>query len=371
MKVIVSVTNDLTTDNRVDKVCRSLTALGWEVVLVGRLLPNSLPLNRSYRTRRMRLFFKKGALFYAEFNFRLFWLLLFSKADVFHSNDLDTLLANGLAARLRSKKLVYDTHEYFLGTPEIQERPRVKATWKFIEKCFFQQPVAIFTVNHSIAGLYREDYGRTLQVMRNIPEAGQQLLRRTRAELRLPEDQFIMVLQGSGINVDRGAEEFLMALELLDDSFLWIIVGHGDVVPMLEKRSAANPNLQNRVRFLPKMPYAQMMQYTMAADLGLTLDKPTNINYLYSLPNKIFDYIRAGIPVLASKLPEIVNVVETYKVGFVFPDHQPETIAEMLQKIRSDRAALAKASENTAVAREELAWENEVKALEALYRSFD
>ena len=125
-KVILSVTNDLSFDQRVDKMCNTLYNLGFEVKLIGRFLPESKPLERVYQTKRIKLFFTKGALFYAFFNFRLFFVLIFSKVDIYHSNDLDTLLANYLAAKIRRKELVYDSHEYFLGVPEIQDRAAKK-----------------------------------------------------------------------------------------------------------------------------------------------------------------------------------------------------------------------------------------------------
>lgn len=367
MKVIISVTNDLSTDNRVDKVCRSIQSLGWEVLLVGRELPGSLPLQRTYVTKRMRLWFKKGALFYAEYNFRLFFFLLFSKVGVFHSNDLDTLLANGLAAKLRRKPLIYDSHEYFLGVPEIQDSPLVMKVWRTVEQWFFHLPVEVFTVNDSIAGLYKKDYGRELKVMRNIPEKQQSIAPSSRAEFGLPEDKFILVLQGAGINVDRGSEEMLQTLELLDDSFLWLIIGNGDVVPFL-KKEVEEKGLQQRVWFLPRMAYSEMMRYTRVSDIGLTLDKPTNINYLYSLPNKIFDYIRAGIPVFASDLPEVTNIVNTYQIGITFPHHDPKVMAELLLQLKNDPIKLQQLKQNTIPAAQELAWENEVRSLLEVYK---
>jgi len=364
-RVIVSVTNDLSTDNRVDKVCRSIQATGWEVLLVGRQLSDSLPLQRSYATKRMRLWFRRGALFYAEYNLRLFFLLLFSRADVFHANDLDTLLANGLAARIRRKKLVYDSHEYFIGTPEIAHKPLVKAVWRWVEKRFFHQPERVFTVNASIAALYEKEYGRKLLVMRNIPEKGIELPPAKRSDLGLPDDRFLIILQGSGINMHRGSEEMLEAMRFLDDSYLWVIVGNGDVVPALKQRTE-ELGLNHRVLFVGKKPYAEMMRYTQVADLGLTLDKATNMNYLYSLPNKIFDYFKAGIPVLASDLPEIRNIIEQYDTGWIFPNHDPKLIADTIAQIRQS-SDYAQKKTNTRRAAEELCWENEVVELKAYY----
>src|SRR5687768_9535502 len=116
--VILSVTSDLVTDQRVHKVAQTLSNNNYRVLLVGRKLANSLPMDqRTYRTKRFRLWFSKGPLFYANYNIRLFFFLLFSKADILLANDLDTLAANYLVSVIRNKPLVYDSHEYFTGVP--------------------------------------------------------------------------------------------------------------------------------------------------------------------------------------------------------------------------------------------------------------
>jgi hypothetical protein len=110
-QLIVSVTNDLVTDNRVSKVCDFLISEGFSVTLVGRKVKTSLPITgRNYRTKRFNLIFNKGPLFYLEYNFRLFFYLFFRKATILVSNDLDTLLANFLVSKVKNVKLVYDTH---------------------------------------------------------------------------------------------------------------------------------------------------------------------------------------------------------------------------------------------------------------------
>src|SRR5690554_2991253 len=127
-KIIVSVTNDLYTDQRVHKVCMFLYENGYEVLLVGRKLKNSEPItDRPYSIKRFKLVFNAGALFYSNYNLRLFWFLLFTRFDVLLSNDLDTLLANYCAHRLKSKsRLVYDTHELFTEVPELTARQKVR-----------------------------------------------------------------------------------------------------------------------------------------------------------------------------------------------------------------------------------------------------
>ena len=210
-KIILSTTNDISTDNRVHKVAMLLLELGYDVHWVGRLLPNSEPLNRPYETTRMRMLFKKGGLFYAEFQVRLFFFLLLNRSAVLLSNDLDTLLPNYLVSRLYNSELVYDSHEYFCGVPEIQGR-WVKKVWLAVERSVFPNLTHPWTVNESIADLYEKDYGIRPRVFRNISPKPHAFEPKTRRELGLPEHLRIAINQGSGMNVDRGLEEAVSAV---------------------------------------------------------------------------------------------------------------------------------------------------------------
>lgn len=367
-KVYISVINDLSSDQRVHKVCTSLMQAGYDVHLVGRHLKGSIPLNRPYATHRMRLLFTRGALFYAFYNIRLFFFLLFKKVDVVHSNDLDTLLANYLISKLKRIPLVYDSHEYFTGVPEIQGRPLVKKVWTSIEKWIFPKLKDVFTVNDSIADLYEKDYGIRPKVMRNIPMSSDLPVAVERDCITKDPDKKILVLQGAGINVDRGAEELLEAMVYLPD-YLLMIIGSGDVIDTLQKR-ASQDDLKEKVLFLGKLKYEEMMRYTQIADGGLTLDKPTNINYKFSLPNKIFDYIKAGIPVLSSDLIELKKIISTYDVGVIIPNHDPVVIAQTINDYlcKVDKVLL---KENLEQASRQLSWENEVLSLLKTYQKLN
>lgn len=347
-------------------MCSSLEAEGYEVHLVGRKLKDSAPLDRSYATYRMRLLFTKGPFFFAGYNIRLFWYLLFKKMDVLHANDLDTLLANFLVSKIRRKPLIYDSHEYYTGVPEIQNRKFVKGVWTSLEKWIFPKLKYTFTVNDSIANLFEQDYGMRPQVIRNIPTLQNSLIQKTRQELKLPEGKKILVLQGAGINIDRGAEELLEAMVHLEN-YLLLIIGSGDVIDILINR-AKQPDLKDKVIFKGKLPYDDMMQYTQIADAGLTLDKDTNINYKFSLPNKVFDYIRAKTPVISSKIIEIEKVINKYQVGAIIPSHEPLAIAETIEKyiLNIDKTDLDKKLQ---FASEQLSWENEVIKMLNTYKS--
>lgn len=366
-KAIISVINDLTTDQRVHKHSLTLQKLGYEVILVGRKKKASRSLdNRPYSTKRFKLLFEKGAIFYAEYNIRLFIYLLFKQADLLVSNDLDTLLANFLASKIRRIELVYDTHEYFTGVPELENRKIVKSIWKSIEKRIFPKLKRIITVNKSIAKLYQVEYDKEIYVVRNIPPALNIRRLKTRKELNLPEDKKIIILQGSGINIDRGAEEAVSSMQYLEGIVL-LIIGGGDVIDSL-KKIVIGLNISDKVVFIPRLPYEELMQYTCNSDLGLTLDKNTNINYRYSLPNKLFDYIQAGIPVLSSDLFEIKNILLQFDIGIITDNHDPKNIAIIIQSMVFDKKKMDIWKENLKIAAKELCWENEEKHLINVYQ---
>ena len=365
--VAVSVTNDLTTDQRVQRSIAVLRERGYKVTFIGRQLPSSQLFKPSYLTIRFTLPFARGFGFYFSYNLRLLWHLLLKRYDLYWSNDLDTLLPNYLASKLWNKPLVYDSHEYFTGVPEIQERPVVKWVWQTLEAAIFPHLRWVITVNESIAQLYEQDYGIKPRVVRNIADRylPEQLL--SRAELQLPENAFILINQGSGINVDRGMEEMLAAMPHLPSDVVLLLVGKGDVLPQIQKQARAM-GLEKRVLFVPPQPYRRMLHYTLQADCGLSLDKDTNVNYRYSLPNKIFDYLKCGLPMVCSGVPEVRHIVETYGLGEIAM-HEPETLAQAVRQVRAKgknayREALQKAArENN--------WEKEQKVIADLLREVE
>ncbi len=371
-KAIVSVISDLYTDQRVNRTCNVLHDMGFDVLLVGRKLKISNEITgRAYKIKRFRLPFEKGFLFYASYNLHLFFYLLFRKADLLVANDLDTLLPNYLISRLKRIPVVYDSHEYFTGLPEIQNRPLVKKVWHSIERFIFPKLNHIITVNDSIATLYKSEYKKEITVVRNIPAAFKIEKIKSRRELGLPVDKRIILLQGSGINVDRGGEEAVQAMlpqNGLHDVVLYII-GSGDVIATL-KNYVKSENLEERVIFIPKMPAAELFHYTANADVGLTLDKDTNINYRFSLPNKIFDYIYAGLPVLATSLVEVRKIVETFNIGLIAENCNPEYLAGRIRQMLDDKNLYNEWKKNLIIAAQKLNWETEKIKLIHVFEQF-
>ena len=362
---IVTVSNDLATDNRVNRTCNVLKESGYTVVLVGRQRKNSIPLkSQNHRCVRLNLLFDKGPFFYAELNIRLFIFLLFSKVDLIFSNDLDTLPAAFLAHKLKKRsKTVSDSHELFTEAPELEGR-FVKKIWECMEKIIFPKLTNIITVNDTIAEIFKSKYRKSIVVIRNVSEKFDWSELKSKKDLGIPEDKELIIVQGSGLNVDRGIEEAILAMQLINNAIL-LIVGDGDVIPNA-KELVKTHQLETKVLFFGKRPYKELMQFTRYASIGLALDKPKSLNYRFALPNKLFDYIQANTAVICSNLIEIQKIVEKYEIGISIETISPEAIAETINGLLENKDKLLSFQENCKKAAEVENWENEKVKLKAL-----
>ncbi len=339
---------------------------GYDVLLAGRRMKTSFPIEeRPYATKRMKLLAEKGPLFYAFFNFRLFFFLLFKRADIFVSNDLDTLLPNVLVSRLKRKPLVYDSHEYFTEVPELINRPKVQHIWERIERYCMKHVKQAITVNQSIQQRYEEKYKVPFLVVRNVSPLYKPTTTISRQELDLPESIPILIMQGAGLNVDRGVEEAIRTMEFVEKAIL-ILVGDGDIIPAMKKLVEEN-NWSEKVRFFGKRPYQELMQFTQVATLGLSFDQPTNPNYLFSLPNKVFDYIHTQTPILCSNVIEVKRIVEHYDLGEVVFDFEPKALADQISAVLADEVKINRWKANCLKTAEIEQWGFEVQKLEVFY----
>jgi glycosyltransferase involved in cell wall biosynthesis len=376
LTVILSVTNDLVTDRRVDKVIQTLLRIGFLPVLIGRKLNNSKNINRrNYQTIRMNLFFTKGAKFYAEYNLHLFFLLIFKKTDILLANDLDTLLANYSAYIIkryifRQKVfLVYDSHELFTELPELNGRKFAKNTWILIEKMILPKIKYAYTVCKSIAYFYNEKYGISMQVIRNLPQCSKNTIANEKAILLKQsfKGKKIILYQGA-LNIGRGLEQAVLAMQYIENTVL-LIIGEGDIENHL-KNMVNNRNLNDKVYFTGKIPLNELNAYTQIADAGLVLQEDLSLSYRYVLPNRLFDYMHAEIPVLASALPEIEHIISKHQTGILTDNLNPESIANKLNKLFSDAKKTKAIKENIRKVKNKYCWESEENKLKAIFKVF-
>ncbi len=363
-RIILAVTSDLVTDQRVHRTAASLVKQGAVVRVVGRRLPRSHPVSgRPYRVRRMRLLFRKGPLFYACFNFRLLLFLLLRKADLLVSNDLDTLLACYLASRCKRRPLVYDSHEYFTEMPELAGREGTRRIWTAIEKRILPRIRYAYTVSESVAEAYEERYGVRMAVVRNLPYCER---RKALRPDRLVCDPGRTIIYQGVLNLGRGLENIIRTMQYLD-AFHLQIFGEGNIGGLL-KELTGELNLGDRVKFMGRLPFDELKAHTRQASLGISLEEDMGLNYRYALPNKLFDYIQAGVPVLVSDLPEMRRIIEHYDIGQVVRSPSPELLAGQVREMMDSDDLIIRWKENLRKAAKELCWDKEEEKLLNLYR---
>ncbi|MCB9340856.1 MAG: glycosyltransferase [Lewinellaceae bacterium] len=363
-RIICTVTNDLTYDQRMIRICTSLSEAGYHVLLVGRELENSKPLaKQAFDQKRFRLLFNKGKLFYFEYNLRLFLFLLFASFEIVNVVDLDTLLPGFLVSRLKHKVCVYDAHEYFTEVPEVVGRPVVKKVWQALAKSIIPRLKYCYTVGEHLASVFEENYGTTFTVIRNVPYKKEGTREVDSIHGQIP---FIVLYQGV-LNEGRGLEEAIQAMVYLEGAQLWL-AGEGDLSSDLRALSR-NLGVESKVKFLGRIPPAELFETTKKAHLGLNLLKNKGLNYYFSLANKAFDYIQAGIPSLNMAFPEYEKINRRYQVFVLLETLDPEKIAEVVESLRNDNVLYANIVKGCWAASDYYTWENEEKTLLNFYRN--
>ncbi len=353
-KIILTVTNDLTTDQRMQRICTSLYDGGYEVVLVGRKLKSSKAINFDFQTKRLQCFFNQGFLFYAEYSIRLFLYLFRQESDAICAIDLDTIIPCLWVSRLRKRAMVYDAHEYYTESPELDDRPTVKSIWERIAAYAIPKVDLAYTVNKSIADFLNDRYSKPFSVVRNLPVLSES-----------DDVQGNYLLYQGVLNEGRGLEELIIAMKDIEGSILKI-AGSGDV----ENRLFAlveEHRLENKVEFLGMVKPVDLKELTRGALLGFNLLDRANKNYYYSLANKFFDYMMAGVPSICMNFPEYKTINEQYKFSVLVDDLNPQEIASVVSGLLRDQHRLAEMRTACKVARKELNWKKEEQKLLSLY----
>jgi glycosyltransferase involved in cell wall biosynthesis len=360
--VAICTISDISTDYRLHKMATTISKNDFSPFFITRKRKDYLNKSEKFPVKIMNLFFEKGPLFYIEYNIRLFFKLILNPPDIIFSVDLDTLSAARSAAFVLRKPLIFDSHEYFPESPELQHRPFIKKIWETAEKLFVPGLKYGITVCESIANIYKEKYNADFKVIRNLPLAVNN--ENNPAPDINPKETFTLIYQGA-VNIGRGIKESIESLKYLNNVNL-IIVGEGDIFEEVKEMVVSN-GLSDRVTITGKIPFSQLPQYTKQADLGLILLENMGLNYFYSLPNRVFDFIKYQVPILAIDFPEIKKIVEGYDVGICIPDMEPQHIAEIIEKIRTDKEKIKQWKLNAEKASEELTWENdEINLIEIL-----
>ena len=360
-KILVAVTNDVFTDQRIHKVCDYLISKKFDVLVYSRVLSDSFLVDREYKIKRTKHIFNNNFLFYAEYNIKLFLHLLFRKYNYILSNDLDTLVACFFGSKIKSATLVYDSHELFSEVPELQGRKFVQSFWRGLENYFLPKIKNSYTVSKSISNFYNKKYKNNMGVIRNLPFLNRKI---TEEEVYFPTKNKVVLYQGL-LNPGRGIEPMIKALQFLNKVDL-VIIGCGKVEGEL-KEFVKKESMQNRVHFLGRIAYDKLPNYTKIADVGMILEEPLGKSFEFSLPNKLFDYIHAELPIISGDLPEISRIVRQYKVGEIVENTSPEKIAKTVERLLKNTDLRDQIIANQQKAKGDLCWEKERVKLDSYF----
>lgn len=351
------VTNDLSNDQRMRRICSSLQSK-YRPILVGRKFTGSQKLSLPFDTIRLKCWINKGKLFYLEYQFRLFIMLLFKRFDAICAIDYDTLPAALLLAKIKSKKLIFDGHEYFTEVPELEGRPLSKSIWSMVGKMGIPYADLCYTVNKSLAERYTEIYKKRFYVVRNMPDT---MVQTHRADTFHSDSLWY---QGV-LNKGRGLEQLIESLLLLTDMKLEI-AGQGDVASKLNEL-VDKFKLQDRVHFLGNLSREEMSNRARQSFLGFNLLVSNSLNYYFSLANKFFDYVNSGLPQVCMDFPEYKGLNDEYQVAILTDDCTPEAIADLVLECKKDHLRYSELSRNCLTAAQKWNWQNESINLIEIY----
>ncbi len=312
---------------------RTLAHAGLKPIIIGRKNKNTDNIIASSKIDHTHYLINplihKGPFFYFIYNIRLFIFLLFriKKGDILLANDLDTLPANYLLKRIKKNTLIFDSHELFTEVPELIHRPVIQKIWEKIEKKTLPHVDQAITVSPSIANYYYQKYNKSFEVIFNYP------LQSDKPEIYYPfrSSAYPIILYQGVLNIGRGLENLIRAMKLTEGLHLYI-AGRGDIEDELYQIRDQH-HLEERVFFTGRLSPEELKALTSRASVGVSLEEDLGLNYRYALPNKLFDYIQAHVPVLVSDLPEMKKIVEEHNIGRVLTYNHPAEIARQLSEM--------------------------------------
>jgi glycosyltransferase involved in cell wall biosynthesis len=357
-KIFFTVTNDLTYDQRMDRICTALADNGYLVTLVGRKHPTSLPLvSKKYKQKRFTCWFDKGKWFYIEYNLRLFFFLLFKKPSAICAIDLDTILPCLQISKWKKIPRIYDAHELFSELKEVISRPGIRKLWMRIEKKAVPQFKLGYTVSEGIAAEFNKRYGVHYATIRNTPVLQE-------FDTGITPQKFILY-QGA-VNEARAFEYLVPAMKNV--RYKLIICGDGNYMPQLKDLIQKN-NVETKVELKGMLPPDELWKISQQAMIGVALAEREGLNQYLALPNKFLDYIHAALPQLTMNYPEYQKINAQYEVAVLIDKLDPGIIADQLNNLMENHVLYERLKDNCMKARLELNWQKEQVKLLEFYKS--
>lgn len=316
-------------------------------------------------TRRALLYPHKPLMFFDYYS-RAYALVRSDPPDALHAHDLNTLPVAAALARRLDVPLIYDAHELY---PEISTlSPREASIWRFLERRLAKRATAIVTVCESIAAEIETRNGvRRPMVLLNSPPIQpepQEDPNALRLRLGLPEEEPILLYQG-GFAPNRGLGTLVLSAPALEGGTI-VLMGWGALEEDLRKLILSQ-GLEQRVLLTEPVPREEVIAQAAGATVGVIPYEPIGLNNTYTTPNKLFDYMAAGLPIAASRLPELVRFVEGGEIGVTFEPGDPGALAGAVNRLLADPEGCARMRERARELAAVYSWERESAKLLDVY----
>ncbi|MBN2105076.1 glycosyltransferase [bacterium] len=360
--IVIGFLGNIHYDTRTYNLRRILIQKGYPVRFIGFdwTTPNyhsSFHMNQIiYRLKKRRV----SILFYLQFFALLFYQMIRIRSDIYWASDFYSLPACFIAAKLHKAKLFYDSREIYTEINGVQNRKWLKQIIFSIEKYIVHYCDRVIATGQIDIFTLKSLYGiNHLLLLRNLP-LKQTIKHPFQYKLLSPTKGKILLYQGTLVQ-GRGIDLYLKIIQQYHGSL--VLLGGGEH-EMYFRKMAADQKIINRVHFIGKIPQNQLLQYTAGADIGLAFIENISKNNELALPNKLFEYIMAGIPVIVSDLPQMKAVVEKYQIGAIVPDNNPEAIIQIISHWDKHPDEYLKMKRNCHIASEKLNYESEFSHIE-------
>jgi glycosyltransferase involved in cell wall biosynthesis len=379
IKVLKIVPNDFQNASRDKREVETVAEMGWETIILAKHTKGLLVTEKinCYLINRvqLKLFGKRNAFYfkairYIEFVIKVVYRGLKISPDIISGHDLPAVFAGYIIKKISRKKIVllYDAHEL---TSEIASNVSLGKTGKNIkvlmEKLLIKRCDEVMVVNESISKYNHEKFGLKKKpvVVRNIPHAYNYSAKKNffREEFGIPNDKVILLYQGL-ITKGRGLVNFIKALPKIDKKAVFVIMGYGNKGFLKE---IIDESLESKIFFREAVPYEKLIEYTSSADIGIFTCENYCLSYYYCLPNKLFEYIQARIPIVCSDFPEMRKIIEDYSIGVLTDPGDIDKIANDVNLLLNNDKKIKEMQKNLKKASKELTWENEKEVLKKLY----
>ncbi len=370
MKVAYFILNNFDFDSRARLEVETLVSMGHRVEIIATVGAASStylgsPIHRLPQWRGPTKKFR-----FAQYNLLAAMAGVRSGAHIYHAVDLDALLPAVWAAWRNGGRVIYEARELYTELEALSGRAAVKKTWERLERRLIGKAEKVITINDSIAGELCRRYGiASPTVVRNVaPLPGKLEARDLRKIFDIPSDWKVLIYQGV-LRAGQGLAYLIEIMARLEKAAL-LFVGDGPLRGELSQKSE-RLGLSHKVRFAGRVPPDELLSYTTGADAGLLLMEDVALNNRLALPQKLFQYLVAGIPQIVSPMPEIAGFAERAGTGIVVPLGNAGEAAAKIAAFLCDDGKLVRVKASCREASKEHNWQVESKKLRAVYEDLE